>query len=177
MLDNVSRKVLWTCEKWQYDDKFNFVKGRGLVLPEERKLLGIPPDEIAIRRDNVALNDGLGEMIDLMLGLTANAYSAANAYMVVGDSNTAAAASQTDMQGTNVEKAMDGGFPSRSGQVATWKATYGSSDANFAWEEGGVKNGTGAVSATILMFNRKVTSLGTKGSGSTWTLTLDITFS
>ena len=53
----------------------------------------------------------------------------------------------------------------------TWRATFGTSDANWAWQEWGVFN----AAAAGTMLNRKVTSLGTKTSAATWQLTVSVT--
>jgi hypothetical protein len=174
--DTIKMFPKWKLEKW------NRCRGQiplHLLSPEAAHLAGLPPDEVVEWEGNLALNAGLGVMIDLLIGSgSPTPFSNANARLYVGDGTTAASASQTDLQGTNkLEKAMDTGFPIRSGNVATWKATYGSLEANFAWEEGGVKNAAGTPNGTtIILFNRKVQSLGTKTSGAVWTLTLEITF-
>jgi len=99
-------------------------------------------------------------------------FNAANAYLGVGNGTTAFASTQTDLQGSSkVRKAMDAGYPVRSGNQITFRATFGNADANFAWEEWGIFN---APSGGV-MLNRKVESLGTKGSGATWILTVTIT--
>ena len=54
--------------------------------------------------------------------------------------------------------------------VIVFKATVGPSNANYAWNEWVLKNGTGGSSRA---FNRRQTSLGTKASG-TWALTTAI---
>ena len=168
--EKINRSVKWTIEKWNTDQD-------GLTPTQQHKL-GLAPQEVEEFEGNLALNAGLGELIDLLIGAgSPTAYNNANSHLVVGNSTTAAAATQTDMQGGSTQvKAMDSGYPSRSGQTATWKATYGSSEGNFAWEECGVKNGSGAVSSSVIMLNRKVLSMGTKGSGAVWTLQLDITW-
>lgn len=160
--DGLGFRSLWTVEKWH---------------STARKLSGHPPDDVVCFDGNLALNAGITEALELITGEgTPTAYDNANAYLYVGDSTTAAAASQTDLQASTnkLEKGMDSGFPTVSGQVATWKSTYGTSEANFDWEEVGVKNGSGSPSASVIMLNRKVSSLGTKASGS-WTLSLAIT--
>jgi hypothetical protein len=68
---------------------------------------------------------------------------------------------------------MDATYPQRSGQIAEWRSTFGSGDANEAWNEYAVDNGATAHK----LLNRKVESKGTKASGETWTLSLKITFS
>lgn len=111
-------------------------------------------------------------MADFVIGL-GTAYNNANAHIGVGDGNTAFNASQTDLQGTNkLRKAMEASFPDQSqgANVNRFKASFGTSEANFAWNEWGVFNA--ASSGT--MQNRKVESLGTKTSAQTWEFTVDI---
>lgn len=107
-----------------------------------------------------------------VLGEAVTAYNNANAYTGVGDSTTAFANSQTNLQAaTNkFRKAMDATFPQRSGAAMTFQSTYASGEANFAWQEWGVFNNA----STGTMMCRKVESLGTKATGS-WQLTLTVT--
>jgi hypothetical protein len=107
---------------------------------------------------------------------TPTKWDSTNARLGVGDSNTAAAATQTGLQAeTNkTYKAMDANYLQRSNQTVEWRATFGSSDANYAWEEFTVVN---AADDSEKNLNRKVASKGTKASGETWTLSLQITFS
>jgi hypothetical protein len=70
---------------------------------------------------------------------------------------------------------MDAGYPTYgSNQQAKWQSTFGSADANFTWNEITVANGS---SDTATNLNRKVQSLGTKASGTTWIAQLTITLS
>jgi hypothetical protein len=110
-------------------------------------------------------------------GSSVAAYSNALAHLGVGDSSTAAAAGQTDLQGSNkLRKAMDTSYPAHtdgttSGAASVqFKSTFGPSDANFAWLEWGIFNASGAGR----MLNRKAENLGTKTSG-TWVLTVTLT--
>jgi len=91
----------------------------------------------------------------------------------VGDSATAAVATQTDLQAAvnKTYKAMEAGYPTSTIQKATFKSSFGSADANYAWQEWVVKQAT-----SLVCLNRKVESLGTKSTG-TWTLEVDITLS
>ena len=93
----------------------------------------------------------------------------ANAYIGVGDSATAFSAAQTDLQATTnkLRKGMETGFPTRTDNVLTFKASFGDTEANWVWNEWGVFN---AATAGV-MLNRKVESLGTKAGG-TWNLTV-----
>lgn len=96
-----------------------------------------------------------------------------NAYIGVGDSNTAYGAAQTDLQAaTNkLRKAMDATYPQRTDNVLTFRSTFGTSDANFSWNEWGVFNNSSGGS----MLNRKVESLGTKTNVQTWEITVQLT--
>ncbi len=99
----------------------------------------------------------------------------------VGDSSTAAAATQTDLQAASnkLRKSMDATYPlhtdaTTSGAASIiFRSTFATADANFAWAEWGVFNSD--LPATGRMLNRKVESLGTKASGATWTLTVTLT--
>lgn len=102
-------------------------------------------------------------------GTTYTKFNNANCYLGVGDSTTAFAATQTDLQAaTNkLRKAMDASYPQRAANVVTYKATFATGDANFAWQEVGTFN----AAAAGQMMSRNVTSLGTKTSAASWVLT------
>lgn len=137
---------------------------------------GVKPYAVEEVEGNLALNEGLQYLIDAICGIEASPtmWDSANARVGVGNSNVAASATQTDLQGASKAYAsMDGGYPQRTNQTAKWKGTFGTGDANFAWEEWIVDNG--ATSGKTL--NRKVASKGTKSSGETWSLEAQITFS
>lgn len=99
-------------------------------------------------------------------------FTNANAHIGVGNGKAVFYATQTDLQGdSKVRKGMDAGYPTISGNTITFKSTFGSSDANFAWQEWGVFN---AASGGV-MLNRLVEYNGTKVSGQTWVFEVDIT--
>lgn len=126
---------------------------------------------------NIALNEGLQVLIGLIAGIgSETAWNNANAYLGVGDSNAAENATQTGLQAATNKlwKAMDATYPQRTNQMCDWRATFGSADANYAWEEYTVVN---ASSDTGKNLNRKCSSKGTKASGESWVLSLQITFS
>lgn len=104
---------------------------------------------------------------------TGQAFNSANSWLGVGDSTTAFAAAQTDLQAaTNkLRKATDASYPQVASNVITMRATFGTSEANFAWQEWASFN---AASGGVMM-QRKVESLGTKTSAMAWTLTVTIT--
>jgi hypothetical protein len=126
---------------------------------------------------NLALNEGLGELIDLICGLgTPTKWDNTNARLGVGDSNSAESASQTGLQASTNKtfKTMDATWPQRTNQTVEWRATFGSSEANHGWQEFTVVNASDDSGKNL---NRKVADKGTKVSGETWTLSLQLTFS
>lgn len=122
---------------------------------------------------NCLLNSGIDEMWDLIVGDSANRFDNTSAQVGVGDSDTAAFASQTDLQAATNKtyNGMETGYPTSTTQKATFKASFGDSEANYTWNEWVVKQSTSAI-----CLNRKVESMGTK-SGGTWTLEVSITLS
>lgn len=99
--------------------------------------------------------------------------NSSNAYLGVGDSATAFAAGQTDLQAvTNkLRKGMEASYPTRSSGAITFRSLFGTSEANWAWAEWGSFNASSAGT----MFTRKVEALGTKTSAQSWLLTATIT--
>jgi len=125
---------------------------------------------------NVLLNEGITALQNLLTGAAETNFGNANAYLGVGDSTTAAAAAQTGLQASTnkLYKAMESGYPTIAAQTTTWRAVFGSSEANFDWEEFTVANGNSDAADNL---NRLVSDQGTKASGQTWTLDLAITWS
>lgn len=113
---------------------------------------------------------------DALIGGTAyNRYNAANAHIGVGDSTTAHANSQTDLQAaTNKLRKIVDSAPTRTTNTMRFISTFGTSEANFTWAEWAVFNASSGTTAPAAMLNRKVEALGTK-SGGTWQLTVDVT--
>lgn len=146
---------------------------KAVTSPILRKL-GILPEETDERHGNLLLNEGIQEMWDLVIGAAAtSAYNNSNARLGVGSNTSAAAATQTALQdGSALFKAMVATWPQRTNQTMDFKSDFTSGEANFAWQEWGVDNG----STRNKNMNRKVESLGTKSTG-TWTLTGSITIS
>lgn len=157
--DHIKYKTHWTIRK--YLDDAAYAKGEAY-------------DQVEID-GNLLLNEGIQALLDLGIGAGGTAYNNANARLGVGDSSTAEAAGQTDLQAASNKtyKAMEASYPSRSGQTLSFRSVFGSADANYAWNEFSVDNGAGAGKN----LNRKVSTQGTKASGQTWTLDLSITLS
>lgn len=159
MHENVNWKPRWTIEKYH--------------TPNGESIEGMNPYAVEKFDGNLLMNAGGNLLLDLLIGAGGTVFNNANAYIGVGDSNTAESASHTDLQAaTNkLRKAMEATFPSVSAQTVTFKSVFGTTDANFAWEEFGVFN----ASTAGTMLNRKISSKGTKTGSDTWTVTIDIT--
>jgi hypothetical protein len=161
-------KVKATVEKYHEDIKP--FRGREYWFYQAFK-----PYEVVDVSGNGLLNEGINNMWTLICGGSATAYDNTYARLGVGDSDTAHAASQTELQAvTNkVYGDMEDGYPEYgTSQKAVFKASFDTDTANFTWNEWSIDNGSSA----SLNMNRKVESLGTKASG-TWTLTVEITLS
>lgn len=133
----------------------------------------LTPLETVEGEGNLLTTAGITALWTLLIGGGGTTFSNANAYLGVGDSNTAAAIGQTDLQAASnkLRKAMDATYPTVATDTITFKATFGTSDANWAWQEWAVFN----ASTSGTMLNRKVASLGTKTSAGSWVLTVTIT--
>lgn len=156
LLEKSFEKAVWKIKKFDKDGKFI---------------------EESIIDGNLLLNEGINLLWSLAAGGAGTDFGNANAYLGVGDSSTAASASQTGLQAaTNkLYKAMDASYPTYgTDQKITFKATFTSAEANFDWNEFTVANGNSDAAVNL---NRKVSTQGTKVSGQTWELTLEITLS
>jgi hypothetical protein len=118
-------------------------------------------------------NAGRDLIAKAIIGDTYTIFNNANARIGVGDSSTAFAATQTDLQAaTNkLRKAMETAYPTRATNALTFRSLFGTTDANWAWNEWGVFNAASAGD----MLSRKVESLGTKTSAQSWMLTVTLT--
>lgn len=210
-LDSGRGTTRWLAEQWSeeavaFTRKKLFGKGiDSIVIPhgDGHKLVPVgseipsvwirqfvnPEKEIEIL-GNLLLNEGIQQVQDLTMIATvltnqtaANAWGNTNAYLGVGDSSTAEAATQTELQAATNRfyKVMNATFPSRSGQTVSFQADFTTTEANYVWNEWTVAagattaSGAGFTSGTKNL-NRKVASLGTKATG-TWTLTGQVTLS
>ncbi len=177
-VDKVGWKTKWRVDKVRDADGSIAQKLRqGMTMTEAMQL---HKDSLLGSEEwtaNIALNEGLEALIGLIAGIgSETAWNNANARLGVGDSNAAENATQTGLQAATNKtyKAMDASYPQRTNQTCEWRATFGSTDANYAWEEYTVVNGADDSGKNL---NRKISSKGTKSSGESWVLSLQITFS
>jgi hypothetical protein len=209
--DGPRYKTLWIAEKWSEEaidfgrrklerlgvthvpmsygvEQAKFVPIRhGISSAILRAIVG-PPEEAAEIHGNLLLNEGIQRLQDLTMIATpltnqtaANAWGNTNAFIGVGTSNAAEAATQTDLSVSGFYKIMNATFPSRSSQTVNFASDFITSEANQVWAEWSIAAGATSASGGgflvgITNLNRKVAALGTKASG-TWTLTASITIS
>ena len=118
---------------------------------------------------NLLLEGGINQIWLLLVGVGIP-FNNTNARIGVGDSSVVEESTQTGLVATTniAYKPQDTNYPQVADQSIMFKATFGTSDANFQWNEWIVDNGTTAL-------NRKVRSFGLKNSGETWSLSVMVT--
>lgn len=174
-LDPTKWTATWKIEKWHSDD------------PDAP--LTSAPDEVVTHKGNLLMYGGASCIWQTLIGngtassgQTLTYFNNAQAAIGVGDSSTAAAATQTDLQASTnkLRKGMVSSYPTHTdgatsgAAVITFQSSFGSSEGNYAWAEVAVFNSSSAGIGRML--NRLVQSLGTK-SGGTWSVSCAITLS
>lgn len=171
VMDKIERETVWHIKRFESKKD---LKQRVIYEDKEARDCFDGQPQFSTIQGNLLLNEGITEMLTLIASTGATKWDSGNAYLGVGTDDTEAAASQTELIGTAVYKAMDGTYPQVSNQTVTWQSTFGSDDANQAWKEYTVSNSNSNSGKNL---NRKVDSQGTKQSGQSWQLQCGITFS
>lgn len=145
---------------------------------EALDLFGAPQHSVI--PGNMMMNIGINNLWKIACSGTGTKLDATNAYLGVGDSSTAEAATQTELQAATNRfyQVMDGSFPTYgTSQLSTYQITVASANANFAWNEMGLTAGetVGSPPTANNLTCRKVSAQGTKLSGQTWVLTYTVT--
>jgi len=149
----------------------------------------LAPDEVVEAPGNILVTTGLTRVTSLIIGGGGTALAHADAIVGVGTSSTTAVVGDTALGGdgnasTAYYQNADSSYPSASAGVITCNCTYQSSNANFAWNEWCWADASGTLTAGFtlsgvgtspILLNHKVQSLGTKVSGSIWTLSATLT--
>jgi hypothetical protein len=186
--DRVHWSAQLTVEKFDAEQTARAIALTGKEAPSaaDFEALGIVPAEVMELPRNLITTNGLGRLANLLIG-SGQAASATAARIGVGDGSGTAAAGDVDLSASSGSahrwfQVMDSTYPSVSGAVATFKATFAAGDGNFAWNEWCIDIGTPTVASAntvnALMLNHKTgASLGTKTSGISWVATATITFS
>ena len=163
MEENIKYKSEWILEKW---------------LDKESWESGKDPDSISEIAGNCLLTEGINELFTILCSAASGTkFDSTHCYIGVGSDATAATAAQTGLI-ANSNKSympMDSGFPTYgTNGMATFKATWGSDDANYSWNEFSIANGN---SDSAKNLNRKVSAQSTKVQGQIWSMTFQITLS
>ncbi len=144
----------WELLKWKKD----------INKPDE--IVKIAESEVVL--GNIILDRGVEELWKIFGGIAgATPFSGANAVIGVGRISTPESATQTGLQDTNAfYKRVEATYPQVTARSIVYQTTFTDTEANFAWNEFAIQNGTGANAVAL---NRRVESLGTKVKGN-WTL-------
>lgn len=172
-------------EKWSPEDVARVAEYTGVSNPDGwlMEAQGCVPEVVEVD-NNMVTTAGLHRITALIIGAGGQAATNTATRLGVGNSSAAVAANQGDLQagagaGNRQFYIMDPGYPTQANGVMTFRSTFASADANFAWQEWCIDIGASPVSngtaVNPLMLNRKVASMGTKVTGSAWTLTVTIT--
>jgi hypothetical protein len=175
--DRVNWKPIWDIDKFQDPTgEICVLSQRGMSITRLNRMFTKQYLGRSTFKGNLLLNAGINVAWGLICGAGGTAFNNASAYIGVGDSATAAAATQTGLQAaTNkLNVAMDATYPlAAASQQEVWRSTFTSGQANWAWNEITVSNANDFTHA----LNRLVQTMGTKASGATWIATLTITLS
>jgi len=149
-----------------------------------------PEDGVTEEPGNLLVTAGLALITSLIEGGAGTPFAHADAIVGVGTSTTAAAVGDTALGADNSSNAYyqqaDASYPTQANGVMTCQCTFGTSSANYAWNEWCLATGSGgitagdhlsAVAGSVVMLNHKVATLGTKSSGSSWVFVGTITLS
>lgn len=186
--DTIKWQIHWGVQKYAAADVARLEQRLGRrAVGDDFLAAGVRPFEDNRIDGNLLTTAGLGRLTSLLIGGGGQAASNTATRIGVGDGTTAAAIGDTDLSASagsthRFFQPADSTYPSASGGVVTVKATFGTGDGNFAWNEFGIDIGTptvsGGTTVNALLLNHKTSiAQGTKTSGQTWVATATITFS
>lgn len=170
------------------DDQVVWVRRKTGILAPPGDLLAahLAPSEVVEEPGNLLTTAGLTRLTSLQTGAGGQAATNTAARIGVGNGAGTAAVGDADLSaaagaGNRYFQPMDATYPQASGGVTTFKATFGPSDGNFAWNEWGIDIGaptvTGGTTVNACLLNHRTSAaLGTKTTG-TWAFTVTITIS
>ena len=173
LIERMEESAVWKIGRWASEED----RRKGIVYSDEEAVKLFGAEQFTKVKGNVLLNEGINALLTHICSSTGTKWDNTNARLGVGDSSTAEDPTQTGLEAATNKlwKAMMGGFPTYGTlQKAIWKSEFLSAEANYAWEEFTVVN---AADDTGDNLNRKISSEGTKQSGQTWELTLEISLS
>jgi len=159
-------------DKYRFDDE-TLAKIRQMSPEEEAKFVDeyikkVKPYQTQEFYPNTWLTTGWNELLKLIAGASANHFDGTNTQIGVGNDNTAAAATQTDLIGASkTYKTVSSGSPTApASRQTTYSAAFLTSEANYTWNEAVIKN-----SVSAICWNRIVLAGDVKDSTQAWTIT------
>jgi hypothetical protein len=184
--DGIKWSPVAVVQKYDDDQVAYVARKSGMVVPDGRTLESlVTPYETLESVGNLLTTNGLNRITSLIIGGGGQAATNTSARTGVGNSATAAAVGNVDLQavagsGNRQFNVMEATYPQQSNGVMTFRSSFATGEANFTWSEWCIDIGTPTVTAgttvNAIMLNRKVEALGAKTSG-TWVLTTTITLS
>lgn len=156
----------------------------GFVQPQPADFarLGLVPySETITEHSNLFTTGGWDRMLALSIGSAVQAYDATHTRIGIGTATAAAASGDTSLTATGTASVWSrvtgvGTVGTGTGsRRLSFVSTFGTGDANMAWAEWGIDQGTATGvstgAATTPLLNHAVSAQGTKASGQTWTAT------
>jgi hypothetical protein len=146
----------------------------------------VRPYETSESSSNLLVTAGWDRILTLAIGGGGQAYDSTHTRIGVGTATAAAASGDTSLTATGTAAVWS--RVTGAGTVGTgtgvrrlsFVSTFGTGDANMAWAEWGIDQGTAAGvttgAATAPLLNHAVSAQGTKASGQTWTATALLDF-
>lgn len=176
--DGIEWRAHWKLEKYHTPD--GTPPPEALERMEPYEVIDVPGNALMYGGASVQWQTLIGNGVGTA-GQALTYFNNANAAIGVGDSTTANTLTDTELKAaTNkLRRGMDSTYPQHTDATASgsascvFRSTFATADANWAWQEWGVFNSP--TNGTGRMLNRKVESLGTKTSASTWVLTCTLT--
>ena len=184
----------WVLRRLGYGDTRAPMPGDLGLTPAQFAAAGVAPYSETLEQNcNMIVQQGWVWLLGGVAGTTMGTkFSATNGRIGVGTSSTAASYSQTYLQGdtgsastTSYYQLVSGAPTISTGSTPptlVFAASFGTGVANFAWAEFGTDNAPtsgvylNGLSGGYALFNRGVSSQGTKASGQTWSATETISF-
>ena len=155
----------------KYDEAATLKAERqGFYRPSDEDFaqLRIDPYEVRVTDGNLLTTAGIGRIVSLLTGGGGQTVISTSARVGAGNSSTAEAIGQTDLQAAagSTNRWFQTCTVTTPSNVLTLAATFGTADGNFVWAEWCIDVGTPTVASgntvSALMLNRKVAANGTK---------------
>lgn len=182
--DGIRWRVQLEVDKFTDDAVMLLARRLGRTPTGTELIESVLPREHLEVAGNLLTTAGLNRLTSLLIGAGGQALTNTATRIGVGNSATAEAVGQTDLQAAagaanRQFKVMDATYPQQANGVVTARSTFATGEANFVWAEWGLDIGTPTVAdgttVNALLLNRKVQAMGTKASGS-WVATATVTF-